>query len=86
MGRWPEPLLKIGGLSMLAIASDQSLVVAAYHPNGRSTWRWAVYIGRHPNLGRDKIRAGQWHDYYWLPFGFRLIVSQQDYSHLIQPQ
>lgn len=32
-----------------------------------------------PVINRASNRQGQWHDYYRLPFGFCLIVSQQDW-------
>lgn len=67
------------GLSFFTIATDNSLVLASYHPRWSKTWHWSVILCRSGNLGRDNVRRNQWHDYYWLPFGYRLLVSRQDY-------
>ena len=67
-------------------ASDGSIVLLSRHPKGCLTWHWSLSIKRNAissNVWRFWHRATwrmhQWHDYYRLPFGWWLIVSQQDY-------
>lgn len=77
----------IGALRLGGRASDGSITLACWHPAKSPTWYWSLMLGRMPwpwyvaSSWRDraKIRAGQWHDYYRLPFGRCLIVSRQDY-------
>jgi hypothetical protein len=72
--------LQIGNLTLCSKVSSGEYCLASYQERDKC-WRWAVYLSRrHQGIGRAKIRRGQWHDYYWLPFGFRLIVSQQDFN------
>lgn len=33
----------------------------------------------HRFVNRDALRRNQWHDYYRLPFGYSIVVAQQDY-------
>lgn len=68
------------GLSLFNRDSGGGLVLASYHPHRSQTWHWSVTLLRSDgHAGRSLKRTGQWHDYYWLPFGWRLVVSQQDY-------
>ena len=76
---WGYERLRIGPLSFGSWANNGDYCLASFQKK-TECWRWAVYLSRrsHP-VGRAKIRRAQWHDYYWLPFGFRLVVSQQDF-------
>jgi hypothetical protein len=80
---WGYPFLKIGGLDFLSRMNTGDLVLASYHPDWSITWRWSASIGKRqgkrPWIDRAKIRRGQWHDYYRLPFGRQLCISQQAY-------
>lgn len=72
--------LHIKGLEFMHRDSAADLVLLSYHPRGSSTWHWAVTLskgGGTPHRATD--RTGQWHDYFWAPFGYRIIVSHQDY-------
>lgn len=63
-------------------ASDGSIVLVSKHPRGSSTWHWSVSLKRMALSGllsRAERRTHQWHDFYWLPFGWTLVVSRQDY-------
>jgi hypothetical protein len=73
----------IGGLSFFSRTSGGDLKIAGYHPRSCPTWHWSVVLIKSKGMARRaKHRRGQWHDYYWLPFGWRLIVSQQDWHRL----
>lgn len=79
---WGYPLLKIGGLDFLSRMNTGDLVLASYHPDWSLTWRWSASIRKRQGrswIERAKIRRGQWHDYYRLPFGRQLCISQQAY-------
>lgn len=68
--------------SFFTRASDRSITVASKHPRDCQTWHWSVSLKRTSMKGlvaRAERRTHQWHDYYRLPFGWVLIVSQQDY-------
>jgi hypothetical protein len=68
------------GVSLLNRASDGGMTLVSYHPRRSTTWHWSVSLVRSSAIPhRAPHRTGQWHDYYWLPFGWRLVVSQQDY-------
>lgn len=73
-------MIHVLGFGALSRASDGSLTLLSYHPRGSVTWHWSVHLARtnYPT-NRAKDRTGQWHDYYRLPFGYNLVVSQQDY-------
>lgn len=75
--------LHIGGYEFLHRDSAGNLVLVSKHPRGSATWHWSVVLtskgGGRALISRAVERQGQWHDYYRLPFGFRLIVSQQDW-------
>ncbi len=75
--------LHIHGIEFLHRDSAGDLVLLSYHPRGSSTWHWSVTLSRmSPGkfmINRAADRRGQWHDFYRLPFGFTLIVSQQDW-------
>ncbi len=67
-------------------ASDGSFILVSKHPRGCPTWHWSISLKRNAISGnvwrlwyRDLNRFDQWHDFYRLPFGWWLIVSQQDY-------
>lgn len=80
LAKWGYPLIEIGGLSLLTRCNDGRLLLASYHPRSSITWLWAITVFRRPagaKSGRDKMRRGQWHDYYWLPFGYQMLVSHQ---------
>lgn len=82
---WPKPnsaRLSINGVELLHRDSAGDLVLLSYHPRGSATWHWSVVLakgGGRALINRASNRQGQWHDYYRLPFGFCLIVSQQDW-------
>lgn len=79
---WGYARLKIGGLSLFSRTNSGNLMLASYHPSWSHTWGWSVQITRidqGPWIIRDKHRGGQWHDYYRLLFGWRLMISQQNY-------
>lgn len=72
-------------------ASDGSIVLATMHPRGCPTWHWSISLKRNvfemPRqrlVYRSERRTHQWHDYYRLPFGWWLIVGQQDYHKAAQ--
>ncbi len=71
---------RIGKVNVLSRTSGGGLCLVGDAPK-TGTWRWAVYVEKlaWPDrfISRAKRRVGQWHDYYWLPFGFKLIVSFQ---------
>ena len=72
--------LHINGLEFLHRDSGGAIVLLSYHPRGSATWHWAVRLIRSRGRpGRARSRTGQWNDWYWLPFGFRLLVGQQDW-------
>ena len=79
----PSPLrLHIGGYDIMHRNSAGDMVLVSYHPRGSATWHWSVVLakgGGNTMVSRAADRQGQWHDYYWLPFGYSLIVSQQDW-------
>lgn len=81
LANWGFPVIGIGGLDLFSRSNTGDFIFASYHPRKCITWHWSVSIGKTDNLGRaaKRWRRGQWHDYYWLPFGYRLIVAQQDY-------
>lgn len=82
---WGYARLEIGGLSLLSRDSGGGLMLASYHPRRSKTWHWVVSIKkRDGGTHRSKLRYGQWHDYYALPFGRQLIVGQQDYHKPIE--
>lgn len=67
-------------MSFLTKNSAGDLNVISYHPNNSPTWHWSVVLSRRGGRGgRSVQRTGQWHDFYRLPFGWCLIISQQDY-------
>lgn len=79
---WGYERLAIGGLSLLSRTNGGDLILVAYHPRWCGTWHWSLCIRRgRPEhwVNRATSRRGQWHDYFWLPFGRELIVSRQDY-------
>lgn len=77
---WGYERLGIGGLRMFSRDSGGGLVLASYHPRRSSTWHWSISVKkREGRPSRSRQRHGQWHDYYWLPFGRQLIVGRQDY-------
>ena len=51
------------------------------------TWHWAISVEkaralegfRRKLVHIDPLRRGQWRDTFWLPFGWELSVSHQDY-------
>ena len=72
--------LSFNGMEMPHRDSAGNLVLLSWHPRGSSTWHWCVTLakgGGRAMINRAADRQGQWHDYYRLPFGFCLIVSQQ---------
>lgn len=74
----------MGALRLFRRNSAGEITLAIYHPATSSTWYWLVVLSRRDPFawgwhGRAQIRTGQWHDYYRLPFGWTLIVSQQDF-------
>lgn len=75
--------IRIKGLRLISRASDGSIVLARYHPPGCNTWHWSVYLKKYsdhrPKTHKADRRVNQWHDYYRLPFGWTIMVSQQDY-------
>ena len=74
--------MRICGIGLFNRNSAGELILASYHPRTSTTWHWSVLIThRQPDSQPHKafIRTGQWHDYHWLPFGFRLVVSRQDH-------
>jgi hypothetical protein len=72
--------LAVGGVSVLSRTSAGELNIASYHPRSSPTWHWSLtLIKSEGKPHRAERRTGQWHDYYWLPFGYRLLVSRQDY-------
>lgn len=80
---WGYARIAVGGLSLLSRTNSGDLMIASYHPAWSHTWRWAAQVmkggaGR-PLIDRDKHRGGQRHDYYKLPFGWQLLISQQNY-------
>jgi hypothetical protein len=78
-GSFMEGKMTIGGLTLFSRHSDGGRGLASYHPRSSQTWHWSVSIDRQAGTGRASRRSGQWHDFYRLPFGFRLVVSWQDY-------
>lgn len=71
---------RMSGLSFLRRDSGGDLVLASCHPHDSATWHWSVTLIRSKGrAGRAKHRTGQWNDWYWLPFGFRIVVGQQDW-------
>lgn len=77
---------QIGALRFGGKASDGSRTLLCWHPRASTTWYWSVSLHRGPVAWwprswrlLDPNRAGQWHDYYRLPFGRVLIVGHQDY-------
>lgn len=82
LAKWGFPVIGIGGLDLFSRSNTGDLILASYHPRKCITWHWSVSIGkRGGKCGRaaKRWRQNQWYDYYWLPFGYRLIVAQQDY-------
>ena len=74
--------LHLFGYDMPHRDSGGSLVLISHHPRGSSTWHWSVCLAKGGGkrlIDRAADRTGQWHDYYKLPFGYCLIVSQQDW-------
>jgi hypothetical protein len=74
--------LSIGGIEFMHRDSAGNLVLLSYHPRGSSTWHWSVVLSRRAGntlVNRAVERQGQWHDFYRLPFGYSIIVSQQDW-------
>lgn len=70
----------IAGFHGLTRTSAGDRTLLSYHPRSSSTWHWSIVLSKAGGTPhRAKNRTGQWHDYYWLPFGYRLIVSQQDW-------
>lgn len=74
------------GLHFFSRASDGSIVIVSKHPLGCPTWHWSASIKRNAISSnrwrlayRAEHRTHQWHDFYRLPFGWWLIVGQQDY-------
>lgn len=74
------------GLRFLSRASDGAIVLASRHPRGCSTWHWSILLKRNAIVSnewrpwyRAERRCNQWHDFYRLPWGWWLIVSQQDF-------
>ena len=82
---WPQiniARLSINGLELMHRDSGGGLVLLAYHPRGSATWHWSAVLARGGGsalINRAANRQGQWHDYYRLPFGYCLIISQQDW-------
>lgn len=80
---WGYPFLKVHGFEMLCRDSAGGLTLASYQPASGGTWHWAISLARsETNRGwirRAKMRRGQWHDYYRLPFNREIRVSRQDY-------
>lgn len=84
---WGFPLLRFGGVSLFSRSNDGGYILASYHPKKSLTWHWSVtvLVGKsRAYIGRSNRRQGQWHDYYWLPFGLTLLVGQQDYHQEIR--
>lgn len=79
---WGYERVGIGGLSFFSRSSDGAMILASYMPKGQ-TWHWSfsVHKRKWPRgwIARDRLRTGQWHDYYRLPFGRELIISRQDF-------
>jgi hypothetical protein len=74
--------LHIFGHDLIHRDSAGNWVLLSYHPRGSSTWHWSVCLAKGGGsrlINRAVERQGQWHDYYRLPFGYCLIVSQQDW-------
>jgi predicted metalloenzyme YecM len=79
LANWGFSRLRVGPLSFGSRTNGGDYCLISYQKHNEC-WRWAVYVtSRAYPVGRSKRRKGQWHDYYWLPFGRRLIVSQQDF-------
>lgn len=81
---WGLPILQIYGLSFFSRDSGGDLSLAGYHPRGCLTWHWNVSLRRWRMKywvvrAAKEWRKGQWHDYYWLPFGYSLSIARQDY-------
>jgi hypothetical protein len=80
---WGFARVAVGGLSLLSRTNTGHLMLASYHPAWSHTWRWAVQIMKggkdRPWIDRAKHRSGQRHDYYRLPLGWQIMVSQQNY-------
>lgn len=74
--------LHIRGYEFLHRDSAGDLCLVSYHPRGSSTWHWSVTLSRRNVPTRSQKatkRTGQWHDFYRLPFGYCLIIGQQDW-------
>lgn len=80
---WGYARLVIGGLDLLSRTNDGHLVLASYHPSWSHTWRWSAQVFKGTAgkrwINRSQHRRGQWHDYYRLPFGWQMMISQQNY-------
>ena len=79
---WGYPSIQIGALSLFTWTNTGGLTLASYQPL-QQTWHWAVVVQRsqYPKgwVSRDRIRRGQWHDYYRLTFGLEIVHSRQDW-------
>jgi hypothetical protein len=85
---WGYEWFGIYGLSLFSHSNSGEFILASYHPRKSITWIWSLAIGKRRDnwnwIDRAKMRSGQWHDYYWLPFNRELRVSRQNY-HSIFP-
>lgn len=82
LAAWGFPLIGIGGLDLFSRDNSGGFILASYHPRKCITWHWSVTIAKkNGRAGRaeKRWRRNQWHDRYWLPFGYQLVIAQQDY-------
>lgn len=84
------PALSIGGLSIWQRDSGGRFMPFAYHPRGSLTWHWTATIipvvsrkrawsHTWAHITPESFRRGQWYDYFWLPFGYELMICRQDW-------
>lgn len=74
--------LHIAGFDILHRTGAGGLTLLSRHPRGSATWHWSISLVKSAGkylISRASDRQGQWHDYYRLPFGYSIIVSQQDW-------
>lgn len=73
------------GLKFWTRVSDGSIKLLSRHPPWSPTWLWSVSLfhaardNRGWGFAPRAMRRNQWQDRLWLPFGWRLVLSRQDY-------
>jgi hypothetical protein len=75
---WGFPRLRIGGYEFWTWNNDGNFMPAGYHPRNSITWIWSTTLVKAPcDFRYCGSHGGPSYRTFWLPFGWRLVLSRQ---------